>query len=792
MPDGHAFTAQDAGANRAIDSSVNVRTGISGEITLSGGNTLDDGLDIGLIKDNKDASITATVSFDNDKDGLRDSGEQLLSGVEVKLLDKAGEEVATGTTNNSGQVVFDDLSRGEYQLDFGTTQGFVFTKTDTETENGSDVDSEGKSPVIFVDAAAEATVDAGLRFAPTASISSVVWFDENKNGLKDANEKGESGVEVKLLNASGDEVGKTTTDADGKYEFTGLFGGEYKVAFDNPDDIYKFSDKHTSFVKAATDNQGNTLTSTFFADSPVRVPDNGNLTPADFDFKDGNGVAYKFGTNTTKYDSVPVTGSSTIVDSDVDSEGQITLTVKEDTAYDHVAAGLIDSSTASIGNFVWFDADGNGIMDGNEGGVADVAVKLLDEDGEAIADKTTTTDANGFYSFTGLDSGKYMVQFTAPDGQAFTATDGGSATEFGNDLDADQNGRTSLFEIGIGHNERRVDAGLRKAGEASISGLAFMDANSNGEADAAAGTVAAGKVLVGHEVRLLNADGKRFASTTTDAEGKYSFTKLIAGTYTVEFGGKDGFIFTTADGGADAQSATQVEVIELLEDTVKTGVNAGFAAKADVPVTPTEPETPTEPDTPTVEPSAPNVIEGGNGGETLSGTDGADNINAGGGADKVMGGAGDDEMRGGRGNDELRGGSGDDSISGNQGNDTLYGAKGDDWLSGDAGDDLLYGGAGNDTLLGGQGEDVLRGGSGDDYMMGGAGNDMYFGGKGTDTVVFAGSHEGFSAEMDGNMLILTHGNSVETMRGVEVLEFGDVTVTVDELEAANFDFDSIL
>lgn len=87
---------------------------------------------------------------------------------------------------------------------------------------------------------------------------------------------------------------------------------------------------------------------------------------------------------------------------------------------------------------------------------------------------------------------------------------------------------------------------------------------------------------------------------------------------------------------------------------------------------------------------------------------------------------------------------------------------------------------------------MLRGGSGDDYMMGGAGNDMYFGGKGTDTVVFAGSHEGFSAEMDGNMLILTHGNSVETMRGVEVLEFGDVTVTVDELEAANFDFDSIL
>ncbi|KJK43957.1 hypothetical protein UK23_31160, partial [Lentzea aerocolonigenes] len=78
--------------------------------------------------------------------------------------------------------------------------------------------------------------------------------------------------------------------------------------------------------------------------------------------------------------------------------------------------GLIPAS-ASVGDRVWSDANGNGVQDNGESGVQGVPVELF-RNGlngpESVG--TTVTDANGMYLFSGLGAGNYFVRFTPPAG----------------------------------------------------------------------------------------------------------------------------------------------------------------------------------------------------------------------------------------------------------------------------------------------------------------------------------------------------------------------------------------
>ncbi len=78
------------------------------------------------------------------------------------------------------------------------------------------------------------------------------------------------------------------------------------------------------------------------------------------------------------------------------------------------------------------------------------------------------------------------------------------------------------------------------------------------------------------------------------------------------------------------------------------------------------------------------------------------------------------------GDDILNGGNGNDSIDGNSGNDIINGDNGRDTLVGGVGNDILIGGNGRDTLVGGVGDDTLTGGNGRDTFVfaSGFGNDV--------------------------------------------------------------------
>ncbi len=130
--------------------------------------------------------------------------------------------------------------------------------------------------------------------------------------------------------------------------------------------------------------------------------------------------------------------------------------------------GVIDSFTlvkgnggggpdASVAGLAWDDADGDGIRDGGEAGLAGVAVALYDELDALQA--STATVASGGYSFSGLPAGDYYVAFTAPAGTVFSPQDQGGDDTVDSDPDP-ATGETAHFTLAAGEARDSVDAGL--------------------------------------------------------------------------------------------------------------------------------------------------------------------------------------------------------------------------------------------------------------------------------------------------------------------------------------------
>lgn len=110
-----------------------------------------------------------------------------------------------------------------------------------------------------------------------------------------------------------------------------------------------------------------------------------------------------------------------------------------------------------IGDWVWLDINADGIQNNLEIGVKDVDVELLSSDGTVIA--TTTTDANGQYTFDFPGAGDYYLRFSPPSGYFFTSQDEGEDDEIDNDVDP-SNSFTDVFTLSDEETNHDLDAGL--------------------------------------------------------------------------------------------------------------------------------------------------------------------------------------------------------------------------------------------------------------------------------------------------------------------------------------------
>ncbi len=86
--------------------------------------------------------------------------------------------------------------------------------------------------------------------------------------------------------------------------------------------------------------------------------------------------------------------------------------------------------TASLGDYVWLDTDGDGVQDPDEQGMAGITVELYSGSCSGPPLAVTTTDEQGHYRFDNLPPGTYGVRVLIPNGFNISSrlfSDGGCA-----------------------------------------------------------------------------------------------------------------------------------------------------------------------------------------------------------------------------------------------------------------------------------------------------------------------------------------------------------------------------
>lgn len=210
-----------------------------------------------------------------------------------------------------------------------------------------------------------------------------------------------------------------------------------------------------------------------------------------------------------------------------------------------------------MGNFVWIDADKDGIQDAGETPIKDVVVALFNPDGTPAKNlagglATATTDANGYYFIDNLAPGSYYAKFTLPAAYQFTTKSSTGSTS-ANDSNPDPTtGITPIFAIGSSVTgdtvadtdsttlatfvNPTIDAGVVPKGTVSVGNWVWRDRNGDG----IQGPRDHG--VKGAVLRLFNSDGtpvvdafgRPVKAQRTKSDGKFLFTDLVPGTYVVK------------------------------------------------------------------------------------------------------------------------------------------------------------------------------------------------------------------------------------------------------------------
>ncbi len=170
----------------------------------------------------KTGKVCGVVFLDTNANNKFDRGDELLDNVTVNVKNNNGDTIASGTTA-SGKYCISNVPAGKAIVD--VDEG-------TLPENSGQVVGEDPSSVT-VKAGEDNWAGKDGYGKPdvtpkTGKVCGIVFHDVNKNGKKDANEEGATGILIKILAASGNEV-KGETATGGNYCISNVPEGSVEV-----------------------------------------------------------------------------------------------------------------------------------------------------------------------------------------------------------------------------------------------------------------------------------------------------------------------------------------------------------------------------------------------------------------------------------------------------------------------------------------------------------------------------------------------------------------------------------
>ena len=179
---------------------------------------------------------------------------------------------------------------------------------------------------------------------------------------------------------------------------------------------------------------------------------------------------------------------------------------------------------------------------------------------------TTTSAANGTYSFAGLAPGYYSVSAATPAGYTGESGDVGtiSGASYAGFLGTSGTGSVSWIGLNSNSAGNNYNFGELKP-TSTISGTVYADKNYDDTFNSC------DTGLAGVTVNLVNAAGKTVATTSSGCNGAYTFTGVTAGVYSIVEVKPSGY---TLEYGNTGSAGGTVGIGSVTSITLGSGVNA--------------------------------------------------------------------------------------------------------------------------------------------------------------------------------------------------------------------------
>lgn len=542
---------------------------------LGAGNPVSDNVDFSPWAGACNNSISGTKFEDMNGDGVRDLSDPGLYNWEITLTNTDTLDTQTTNTDINGDYSFENLEAGIYTVE--------------ETLQAGWGQSAPTSPAYYeIEVTFEtASTDNNFGNYQYSEIHGTKFNDIDGNGVQEG-EPGLEGWTIELRDGLDALIASDTTDVNGEYTLTDIAPGTYYISEVSqagwtqtlPGSPYVYEVEVTSGSVMTDKDFGNQetgasagtgevygmkfndLNGNGVRDIDLEVPENSepgiegwkirlknmntNVVVSTFTDADGN---YSF----TGLDPAPYRVSEKQeagwVQTYPVSPNRYDVTVADNEIFTGLDFG--NFKLAEVHGIKYEDMNGNGVYDAGDPLLPNWEIRLLGDS----RDETVMTDINGEYAFYDIEPGIYSITETMKPG-------------WGQSQPGAANGYGYAYEAESGEVATSVNFGNYQF--TTIKGRKYHDKNLNGTRNTGE------EWLPGWTIKAIHLGTGNTYQTTTNSQGRFTFTELAPGDYIIQEILQSGWVPTNP--------STSFLNVSVVSNQVLSGLRFGNATIQDIAI----------------------------------------------------------------------------------------------------------------------------------------------------------------------------------------------------------------